>query len=336
MRNTVAVGALLLLLTVGGSQAQAQEQGGEDPASLTELVLMTLPAISGVVFTLDGESKTTDEDGVVRFFVPLLGGIFDRLTVDTPEVLVEPGIRAQFTRWRGHSDLIIAQFKFEYEVSFYMQDDSGRAIATDLIDEVTLKSSVGEVRTIDPSEPVWLLGTRIVPGRNALEERPVFWTVQSATDSGLEVVNRSETKFFPATETEILIPTLYFSARFEVLDAFFGFRTGEALLITSPNGHSERVPLVDGVVELEQVARGEYTVTVDGPGIDLSRPVAISRDLDVDLKLYSWLDIGLVVVLGLIFLTVPVWLGFSARRARRSRGRHIKNHPVFVPDRARV
>jgi hypothetical protein len=326
MRQLVAIAALVVLVTIGASEAHAQSGGDELPKETFVYTVKTLPVTPGATFTLDGETRVAGSDGVVRFTVPVEDsgapgrGVFDRVVLETPEVELAPDTRAVFARWRGRlseASTITAQFKFEYLVQFALEDGSGAPVPPERIDEITLKSSIGEIRIIDPTEAPWLLGTRIVPGRATLDEKPVFWTVQSATDSGSPVVNRSETKFFPATERDIVMRTLYFSARFEVVDAFFGFRTGGALLIESPNGSVDRVPLTDGVVEFDQLARGEYIVTVEGPGMKLSQPVAISRDQDIDLKLYTWLDLGLVALAGLAFLTVPLLLGTRARRKRR-------------------
>ena len=325
MRLVAVIGTILVLLSIGVVKAHAFQESEEPPPKTYELTVRTLPPTPGATFTLDGETLTADPDGVVRFIVAkpegggLDPGVFDRLTLDTPEVQLAPDVRAKFARWRGGtagSARITAQFKYEYLVSFRMEDGSGASVSPDKIDEIILKSSIGEIRAISPTEQIWLLGTRIVPGRGSLDEKLVFWTVQSATDSGLQVVNRSETKFFPATDREVLMHMLYFSARFEVIDAFFGFRTGSALTIEAPNGDVSHVQLVDGVAQLDQVARGEYRVTVLGSGMKLSRPVAISRDQDVDLKLYTWLDLGLVALAGIAFLLFPVSLGIRVRRRR--------------------
>ena len=52
-------------------------------------------------------------------------------------------------------------------------------------------------------------------------------------------------------------------------------------------------------------------MSVDGLGISSSRPVALSRDQEVDLKVISWLDIAVVllglasIALALLFLRRP-------------------------------
>ena len=54
---------------------------------------------------------------------------------------------------------------------------------------------------------------------------------------------------------------LYFSARFKVIDAFFRFRIGNAVFVESPNGDIERVPLVDGVFEVDERINSTSSLT---------------------------------------------------------------------------
>jgi hypothetical protein len=66
---------------------------------------------------------------------------------------------------------------------------------------------------------------------------------------------------------------------------------------------------------LPSLPRGDYAIVIDGPGPRMTRPVAISRDQVLDLKFYSWLDIGIVVGFLAAFAIGTLWLGWWHRRA---------------------
>ena len=71
-------------------------------------------------------------------------------------------------------------------------------------------------------------------------------------------------------------------------------------------------------MNLPSLPRGDYSIVVEGPGPLMARPVAISRNQVLDLKFYSWLDIGLVGGFLAAFAIGTLCLGWWRRRAHNS------------------
>jgi hypothetical protein len=329
---SLSVGTLALpsaanevVAVAGWVRAQETPAGSDD---LFTYSIVTAPPLEGIEIELDGTVETTGPDGTAAFEVPEVGGradpdVADRVVIRTRRLALDDKTRANFSLERPRTKSLAIQYTIEYLVSFRYRDSSGVRMAPSAVDEVLLKSSVGEERVIEPGVPVWLLGTRAAPAPGGLFDiKPVFWTIQDVTVDGLSVANRSQTKFYPEETNVVEVPLLFFSARFEVADAFFGFPLGDTIELTSPSGTSTIHELdADGVMSLDQLARGEYTVLVRGPGLELPRPVAVSRNQTVSLKLYSWLDLGIVAAVMVIFLAVPVLYGLRRRRLLAIAGR---------------
>jgi hypothetical protein len=126
------------------------------------------------------------------------------------------------------------------------------------------------------------------------------------------VVNRGQQRFFPAKTRRMELRLLLFAARVTVRDALLGFPIGSAVRLEYPNGRTRRHALEPGAeLTLGSLPRGDYRVSVDALGISSSRPVALSRDQQVDLKVISWLDVVVVlfalasIALALLFLRRP-------------------------------
>ncbi len=159
----------------------------------------------------------------------------------------------------------------------------------------------------------------MVPDNNGLQVKQLYFTVQSVDVEGNNVVNRSQTKFFPATDRVVQVPLLFFDATVRARDALFGFGLSGDLLMRYPNGQERTLRLgSDGKVELPGLARGQYDLTVSGPGLRVSQPVSMSRRQVVDLKVFTWLDVVVVSVLALVLAGGLLWWG---RRLHRRRGR---------------
>lgn len=310
--------------TVGAwsSFAQTTDEASEDERveDTFEYAVSAIPPIEGVVFTIDGVTKSTNREGTATFVIPKIDGKVDktvgqRVVVGTEEIELDERSVARFSRALDRREGFSAVFSVFYKVGFAFLDASGEPMPASAVDSVSVKSSTGEVLEFDAFDDIWLLGTRVA-GSARPEVKSIFWTIQDALASGTSVVNRGQTKFNPDTDEEVVVPLLFFDAHFEIIDAFFGFPVGTALLIEAPDGTLTEVPLVGGAAELIRVPRGEYKLTVEGPGLKLLRPVAISRTQDLHLKFYTWLDVGLVLIALVLFLVVPVGVGIYRRRQR--------------------
>lgn len=305
------------------SSLQGQETSNESPKGDTfAYSIVTAPPLEGIEVELDGVIKRTGADGTTTFEVPRVGvrpdpNVAERVIVKTTELDIDPQTRATFSLVRPRGTSLAIQYTISYLVSFRFRDSAGERIPASSLDHLLLKSSVGEELEIEPGKPVWLLGTRAAPAPDSkFDIKQVFWTVQDVMVDGLSVANRSQTKFYPEEMNDIEVPLLFFTARFEVVDAFFKSPIGDSVELVSPAGLPTIHELdTDGKLTLTQLARGEYTVLVHGPGLEIARPVAVSRNQTVQLKLYSWLDVGLVAVTMLLFFAIP--LAYGVRRRRR-------------------
>jgi hypothetical protein len=213
------------------------------------------------------------------------------------------------------SDPVI-RLDLSYQVTFHFATANGAPIDQSAIRGITLKSTNGQVVRLRPGETPWLHGTRAVQVLGETQVRPIDWSVQRVEYAGSNVVNDSQQVFRPAEQQDVDVAVLFFHVDFRVTDAFFGFPQRGAIELVFPDGTAHRYPVDgDGRLSLPELPRGDYTLTSSGSGPDLTRPLAISRDQQVDLTFYSWLDILLALGGALVAAGGLAWWG-RARRAR--------------------
>lgn len=182
-------------------------------------------------------------------------------------------------------------FGVEHQVSF-----SFLGLPTRQITRYTLRSSTGEVTTYGTLDPVWLLGSRVLRGPDGLEERDIYYSVDSVLVAGSSVVNRSQTKFYPDERAVVRVPLLAFDVDVYVVDRLFRFPIGQRVTLVGPDGLTYEAPLANGKASFSEVPRNTYAVVADAPGLEVARSLALSGDQLVVLPILSWLD--LVVLLG--------------------------------------
>jgi hypothetical protein len=236
----------------------------------------------------------------------------------------EGTIRAEFSRWSDDkfspsrevevkSDVQLqAGFDVSYLVSLRFVDLAGRPLDWEDATSVNLTSSMGGHETFVNSEPKWLQGGRVVRRFAGLEETKLLYSVDGVTVRGSNVVNSKQQRFYPSESQEWEIRLSLYSARFTARDALFRFPIGSGIRLQYPDGHSERFGFESaGELTLESLPRGTYRVKVDGPGMSFSRPVALSRDQELELEVISYLDVAVVffllasLALGLLFIGRP-------------------------------
>lgn len=267
-----------------------------------EVAVQTVPALPGVAFTLGETTGTTGPDGVVRIpYDPVLVG---QRPEPAPETVLPDGSTARFSRWYGSGQSSMkATFDVYYPITLSFHELGGDAVTGADIESIALKSSIGAHMEVEAGEPLLLQGSRVVPLAGGLESKDIYYTIESVTISGTNVVNRSQQRFVPSEARVWAVELLFYSAEFTVRDAIFGFSTGKAVSVEYPDGDIVHVDLgPDGTAFLPALPRGNYRVSVEGPGLGIWRPLALSRDQDVHLELVSFLDIGTVAGLGLSVL----------------------------------
>ncbi len=282
------------------------------------LEVETVPRLAGVEFSLAPTAALTgaesqayrfasDEDGVARIGIDQAGTY--RLEV-RPREDQAAGTRAQFSRWSDETflagrEIVLSSnsrlqvgLDVSYQVSVKFLDLAGRGVDPSRITSVTLTSSAGGRQTLEGSKAAWLLGSRVTRGKNGLEEAKLSYSVENAIVDGSNVVNRGQQRFYPSNSHEWPVQLLLYSAHVSSRDAIFGFPTGSGITLIYPDGHSEeRAFGPSAELNLESLPRGDYKVKVNSSGYSPARPVALSKDQVVELKVVSYLDIAVMLLL---------------------------------------
>jgi hypothetical protein len=301
----VVAGAALLLPGVPGAAAAS--------GSGSYLIrIKATPAFAGLHFKLGQQTFATDGNGIAR--IPVPGpGTYTISAVRQQQSMT--GNRVSFSRWldnaftptrtvdvTSRTTKLDAGFSVMYQVHLSYVDTHSNPIDPSAITSVTLTNSLGERQTFPGSQTDhWLLGSRVARLTNGLYETEIKYGIERVVVQGTNVVNRGQQTFLPAKGIEGPVQLLFYSAHVSAHDAFFGFPMGSGVKLIFPNGTTKRYEFESGShVTLPALPRGEYSISVDGPGISFVRPLALSRDQEVSLEVLSYLDIGAV----LTFLTV--------------------------------
>jgi hypothetical protein len=288
---------------------------------ITHLVIGTAPAVAGFPVTVEGVTQYTDSAGKIHTDVPETSQDL-RSRVSFQEVFLNVGgrpVKVTPTRlYRFTSGAQIA-LDLRYLVGFHFSNLAGLQGAP--INTLTVRSAAGEVAALPAARSSWLLGKRAVPKDSGLEVKNIDWSVQRVTYGGSNVVNESQQRFSPATQTDVGVKLLFYSLDVHVRDALFGFTRIATVEITYPNGRPQRVELDrDGWLHLPTVPRGDYVITVLGSGPHLPLPMTMSRDERINVGFFSWLDAMTVLGVGLVLAAVPVLVGRLRRRPGRAGG----------------
>jgi competence ComEA-like helix-hairpin-helix protein len=240
--------------------------------------------------------------------------------------------RAVFQRWYGSGGHLRAALDVYYRVRLRYADLHEVAVEPDRVTSIQIRSSIGE-QFRPTTRLLWLRGMRVVPLNGGLESKPIYYTIERAVVGGSNVVNESQQKFFPASQPDVTVQLLFYRARFHTRDAFFGFAVGHRIRLTFPQGTTRHYRLDgDGTVVIPSLPRGNYRVEVEGGGISLGGPVALSRNQDVKVGVISYLDLAVVTALAALF---AIGLPLMSRPRRRARmRRRIESRESIEPGNA--
>lgn len=283
------------------------------------IVIQTLPVAAGFTVELRGIVYETDRRGMLEIRPPKGPRCAQMTELHVPEsvVRVDASERLVFRRWFGGGRHFTATFVEEHRVGLRFVDRRGERLPDETLDGYRLKSSLGVRYEATQGEEMWLPGARVVPAATGLAVHPIYFTLERATIGGLNVVNRSQLKFFPAEDRAPVATALLFDAHFRARDAIFGFAVGSTLELRYPNGRVDRHPIgADGRVQLRNLPRGDYDVVVRGPALAVTRPVSLTKDQDVDLKVLTFFDLG-STTLALVWTLVGLAM-IGMRRRNRS------------------
>jgi phospholipase C len=298
---TAPLAALAIAAVLGPLPAPAQA-AGQVPA-----VIQTNPPTPGMRFSVDGVVFAADASGRAH---PPPAAVGSSKGVRALATRLQPRVRARFDRWYGGGT--VAALDLEHLVRFHFVDLTGRPVDPEVVDSTGLLGSNGERRTLRGETSAWLQGNRVVPESGGRRSSLVSYAAERVMVTGASVIHRAQQRFFPAKTPEMRLRLLLFSARFEVHDALLGFPIGSAVRLRFPNGRVGQYAVGSGgEVTVSSLPRGDYRVSADALGFSSSRPVALSGDQRVELRVISWLDIAVVLLvlgslaLGLLYIRRP-------------------------------
>jgi hypothetical protein len=216
----------------------------------------------------------------------------------------------QFDRWfnrnhdKDHLDelngLIVkrnlrikAAYRGTYKLHYSFVDKARNPVDATRVSRVEFRGDHGETVTGNGGGTLTVLGIRPVVSGGTIIAKRVNYTVQRVDVDGSNVVQVNEQRFEPSRKTTVVIPLQLHTVHLGTHDLLFGNPVGQAVWLKYPDGHRFKVPLdADGKATVDRLARGNYTVQVDAPGMAFERPLIISRNQYVELQHVSTLDIA--------------------------------------------
>ena len=302
-RRPVILGATVVAAALLASLAAATEARASHQGTPHKLVVRTIPTFKGVPVKLNKKKKNTGRRGLAILTHSSDKKLKKRLTVADAQPAEH--VRSRFARWYGDPNRqnvskLTAALDVDYLVGFNFIDRDGEPIDAAEISRMVLRSSVGNILEFEGEalqSQHWLHGTRVVSRREGPFAKEILYSVEQVIVNGSNVVNRAQQRFVPEEARDFAITLLYFTATFTATDALFGHTTGSGIRLERPDGVVEEHAFNDGgTLVLAGLPRGEYIVSVIGPGPAFERPVTVTRDQDVELDVLSWLDLGITAL----------------------------------------
>jgi hypothetical protein len=308
---------VLALLTALATPPTEAAAAAPTPAT-APVVLTTVPAVAGFPVTLDGVTVLTDGQGKASFEdAPVSDrALGDRVTL-TEATLPIGGqqvlVRADRVYPSSREPLLAVDMS--YLVTFGFSGIEGSPVDASSIEAFSVKSETGEKVEVTPGEAEWLQGSRVIKRTEGMEVKDLRWSVQRVEFAGSNVVNAAQQEFFPAQQQDVDVQLLFYGLDLQVHDAIFGFSQDGAIELRYPDGTTRRFPLDDaGRLSVPELPRGDYTLSIVGPGPEMTRPLAVSRYQSEELAFYSWLDIATVLGAVLGAAGALPWVGRVRRR----------------------
>ena len=273
--------------------------------------IIVTPPLPDIKFSLDGKVFASDDYGVARIQVRQARKY--RLDVLPLEVKDE-NIQMHFGRW-GDDEFETSRqievplkkplevgFEVSYQVSQTFVDLDYQPVDSSRITSITYKGSNGATFTFDDTGPHWLPAGRIIRLNNGLQETKILYSVMSVVIDGANVVSQAQQRFYVHENDLWNLQVLLYAVRFTANDALFGFPIGNGILMEYPDGEVQTYTFdPEHGYEIEGLARGIYRVTVTGAqGYAPPTPIALSRNQDVGLMVFSYLDMGFLASIGLL------------------------------------
>src|SRR5688572_11915214 len=307
-------GTYALSATFNGSKAPSlgsSKAAADLVVSPATVEIIVTPPLPDIKFSLDGRVFASDDYGVARIKVSQTG----KYQLDIlPLELNDENIQMHFGRWGDEAfepnreieiplkKPLEVGFEVSYRVSQTFVDLDYQTVDSSRISSITYKGSNGATFTFEDTGPHWLPAGRIIRLNNGLQETKILYSVMSVVIDGANVVSQAQQRFYVHENDLWTIQVLLYAVRFTARDALFGFPIGTGIHMEYPDGDVQSYSFdpKEGYA-LEGLARGIYRVTVTGAqGYAPPTPIALSRDQDVELMVFSYLDMGFLASIGLM------------------------------------
>ena len=316
------------------------------------LTIKTVPALSGVRFTLDGHPLTTGSNGMTSYTAEHdFAG--HRLSMVSGSVGTGSQ-RFQFSRWAGQRDpnqafsrtvsglplrsnyLVTAAFTVQRQVSAQVVRQDGTALDPSLVSLITARSDTGAKVELPLGTPIWLDSERPSFHHSILSAEPVSYSLQSVVVRGSNVVDAGRQTFRPSSTATPTFTTQFHDLTITGHDALFKSALGSSATVTFPDGGTLTRPLnAEHRVTLTNLPRGQYKVTIEaGRSIVGSQQFSLSKDKTADLAVITAWD--LAILLGALVLLAVALLVIGRQYWRRliNRPRHAPEE--FMPPREKI
>jgi predicted RNA-binding Zn-ribbon protein involved in translation (DUF1610 family) len=189
-----------------------------------------------------------------------------------------------------------------YQAGQTFVDLQGKPVDLSRITSITLKGSNGATYTFEDNLPHWLPAGRVIRLNNGLEETKILYSVISVIIDGSNVVSQAQQRFYVHPNDVWTVKLLLYSAGFTARDALFRFPIGTGIHMEYPDGDVQTFNFNSNQEHTSTgLARGIYRVTVIGAkGFAPPTPIALSRNQDVELMVFSYLDMGVLLSIGAV------------------------------------
>jgi predicted RNA-binding Zn-ribbon protein involved in translation (DUF1610 family) len=307
------------------------------------------PSLPNIRFALDDRVFSSDDYGVARIKVAKAGTYhLELLPLETNN----PDIQMAFGRWSDDyfvpsRDIEIPLKKslevgleVSYQVAQTFVDLDDKPVDQSRITSITLKGSNGATYTFEDNLPHWLSAGRVIRLNNGLEETKILYSVISVVIDGSNVVSQAQQRFYANPNDVWPVKLLLYSASFTAQDALFRFPIGTGIRMEYPDGDVQTFDFNSNQENtITGLARGIYRVTVIGAkGYAPPTPIALSRNQAVELMVFSYLDmgvllsIGVVMALSLLFFGRPHLMRETITFPARTISQIRKFRPVLVKE----
>jgi len=298
---------------------------------LGQVVIQTVPRLAGIRFIFNDQTYITDENGLILLIIRESKKY--RLEVlPVEEGMSGSNVKIDFERWNDNvfvpyrevylprSHPLEVGFILNYQVKQIFFDSDGKLVDPSRISHISMRA-VGRIYNFEDTESHWLPSNRLARriGEH-LESHDILYYIRNVTIDGVNVINKSEQRFEVHPDDVWPIHVLLYSASFTARDVIFQDPIGKGIKLEYPDGRHEEFFFDDkNTIDISSLARGPYRATVIGAGGSAPpTPIHLSRDLDVELRVISYLDMAIIfgipaiIALGLLFYGRP-YLLFSLR-----------------------